>query len=101
MPPSGPRFLRGPPRCRREIGPGGRSYALPCRVSNAASHEGRCPPKNGGVWPEFFKKDGARTLPDMQASNYGGGHGEKPACRLLKFTAVLYIGDSAGWRPLG
>src|SRR5439155_6279601 len=84
-----------------EIGPGGRSYALPCRVSNAASHRGDVRRKMVGSGPNSSRKDRARTLPDMQASNYGGGHAEKPACRLLKFTAVLYIGDSAGWRPLG
>src|SRR6266568_7080490 len=28
-----PRFPGGPPKWRREFGPGGRSYACPCRVS--------------------------------------------------------------------
>src|SRR5207249_4179836 len=82
-----------------EIGPGGRSYALPCRVSNAASHEGRFPRKMVGCGPNSSRRTGRELCLTVQASNYGGGHAEKPARRLLKFTAVLYIGDSAGWRP--
>src|SRR5881628_3940896 len=48
MPPSGPRFLRGPPSCRREFGLDGRSYACLRGGSNAAL----------GLRPEWCEESG-------------------------------------------
>src|SRR5207249_5341927 len=99
MPPAGPRILRRPPTCRRKLTPAEDHTPCPVGLQTPLAMRGDVRRKMVGSSPNSSRKDRARTLPDMQASNYGGGHAEKPACRLLNSRQCYILETRRGGDP--